>query len=145
MGFHGPEIFIVLLEIFIVLLEIFWLAAFIHCIVNKWLRRGEKGAWILVLLFVNWLGALSYFIYWYGFAKQKRSQIVLPVQPRSAPYQQNDVPSEQNYSPYEQGYQPARTQDVSQVQPFIAEREEPEEIMSPLYEQPQVMYPEDPR
>jgi hypothetical protein len=138
MGFHWPTLFLMLITVF-------WLAAFIHCIVNKWLRGGEKVAWILFILFANWIGALSYFIYWYGFAKQKRSQVVFPVQSSYIPYQQNDAPSEQNYSPYEQGYQPARTQAASPVQPFIAEREEQEEMMSPLYEQPQVMYPEDPR
>jgi hypothetical protein len=137
-GFHGPDIIILLIIVF-------WLAAFIHCIVNKWLRGGEKVAWILVLLFVNWIGALSYFIYWYGFAKQKRSQVALPVQLSDVPSQQLDASSEQNYSPYEQGYQPIRTQTTSQGKPFIAESGEQEEMMSPLYEQSQIMYPEDPR
>jgi hypothetical protein len=67
------------------------------------------------------------------------------MQPNYVPYQQNDAPSEQNYSLYEQGYQPVRTQATSQVEPFIAERGEQEEMISPSYEQPQVMYPEDPR
>jgi hypothetical protein len=138
MGFHGPEIIILLITVF-------WFAAFIHCIVNKALRGSEKVAWILFILFVNWIGALSYLIYWYGFAKQKRSQIVLPMQPNYVPYQQNDASSEQNYSLYEQGYQSVRTQATSQVEPFIAERGEQEEMISPSYEQPQVMYPEDPR
>jgi hypothetical protein len=62
MGFHGPEIIILLITVF-------WFAAFIHCIVNKALRGSEKVAWILFILFVNWIGALSYLIYWYGFAK----------------------------------------------------------------------------
>ena len=137
-GFHW-------LDIVLLVITVFWLAAFIHCIVNKWLRGGEKVAWILFMLFGTWIGALSYCIYWYGFAKQKRSQVVLPVQSSYVPYQQNDAPSEQNYFPYEQGYQPVRTQATSQVKPFIAERGEQEESISPLYEQPQVMYPEDPR
>jgi hypothetical protein len=138
MGLHLPEIIILLINVL-------WLAAFIDCIVNKWLRRGEKVAWILFLLFANWIGALSYIIYWFGFAKQKRSQVVLPVQSSYVPYQQHDAPSEQNYSPYKQGYQPVRTQATSPVKPFIAERGEQEETMPPFYQQSEVMYPEDPR
>lgn len=137
-GFHW-------LDIIILLIIVIWLPAFIHCIANKWLREGEKVAWILIILFFNWIGALSYFIYWYAFAKQKRSQAMLPVQSGEVSSQQHDAPSEQNYSPYKQGYQPIRTQITSQGKPFIVENEEQEEIISPLHEQSQVMYPEDPR
>ena len=139
MGFHWPEIIILLITVF-------WLAAFVHCIVNKWLRGGEKVAWVLILLFTSWIGVLSYFIYWYGFAKRKYSQVVDLVQSSTRPYPQNDAPSKQNYSPYERGYQPIRTRATSSVKPFIAEKSgEQEEMTPPLYEQPQVMYPEDPR
>ncbi len=135
--FHGPEIFILPITFL-------WIAAFIHCIFNKRLRGNEKVAWILFFIFVNWIGALSYFVYWYGFAKLKRSQVVPPMQSSYIPYQQMYTPPEQSYSPYEQGYQPVRTPNPFQASHFFAEREEREEIMSPLYEQPQVMYPEEP-
>jgi hypothetical protein len=136
-GFHaGPEILLSLTTVF-------WIATLIHCIINK--RGGAKVGWILFIIFTNWIGALAYWIFGYGFAKQKRSQVVLPVQQSYVPYQPDYAPSEPSYSPYEQGYQPVRTQDAPQITPFMADGEEQEEVISPLYEQPQVMYPEDPR
>lgn len=138
MGFHWPELLLLLITVF-------WLVAFIHCIVNQWLRQGEKVAWILFLTFGNWIGALSYFVYWYGFAKQKRSQVVRPTPSSYILSQQNDAPSEQNSSSYAQGYQPIRTHITSQRKPFMAESEEQEEISPSFYEQPLLMYPEDPR
>jgi len=135
-GFHaGPEIFISLTTVF-------WVATLIHCIINK---RSAKVGWILLIIFTSWIGALLYWIFGYGFAKQKRGQVVPPVQQSYVPYQPDYAPSEPNYSSYEQGYQPIRMQDAPPITPFMAEREEQEEAMSPLYEQPQVMYPEDPR
>ena len=58
---------IVLLMIFAVLLPIalalfaFWIWMLISAVQNKGLSEGEKIAWVLVIVFVHWLGALLYF------------------------------------------------------------------------------------
>ena len=58
---------IVLLLIFAVLLPIalalfaFWIWMLISAVQNKGLTEGEKIAWVLVIVFVHWLGALLYF------------------------------------------------------------------------------------
>ena len=39
----------------------FWLWMLIHAITNKGLSDGEKIAWVLVIIFLNLLGALLYF------------------------------------------------------------------------------------
>jgi hypothetical protein len=58
---------IVLLMIFAVLLPIalalfaFWIWMLISAVQNKGLSEGEKIAWVLVIVFIHWLGALLYF------------------------------------------------------------------------------------
>lgn len=139
MGFHW-------LNIIFLLLLVCWLVAFIHCIVNKGLRVGEKVAWIFALLFASWIGVPGYFVYWYGFARrrQKQKQMALPMRPSDVPSQQPGASSELICSPYEQGYrQPFRMQSTSQDKPFVVEDGEQEEV-PPLYEQSLVMYPEHP-
>jgi len=39
----------------------FWIWMLIHAIQNKGLSEGEKIAWVIVLVFVHFLGALLYF------------------------------------------------------------------------------------
>jgi hypothetical protein len=39
----------------------FWLWMLIHSINNKGLNDGERIAWVIVLVFVHFLGALLYF------------------------------------------------------------------------------------
>ena len=57
----------VLLLIFAVVLPIalalfaFWIWMLISAVQNKGLGEGEKIAWVLVIVFVHWLGALLYF------------------------------------------------------------------------------------
>jgi ABC-type uncharacterized transport system fused permease/ATPase subunit len=40
----------------------FWLWMLIHAVTNKALSDGEKIAWVLVILFLPFLGSLIYFI-----------------------------------------------------------------------------------
>ncbi len=39
----------------------FWLWMLIHALTNTGLSGSEKVAWVLVILFVNWVGAVIYF------------------------------------------------------------------------------------
>jgi hypothetical protein len=39
----------------------FWIWMLISAVQNKGLTEGEKIAWVLVIVFVHWLGALLYF------------------------------------------------------------------------------------
>ncbi len=41
---------------------VFWIWMLIHAIQNKGLSDGEKIAWVLVILFLHFLGALIYFL-----------------------------------------------------------------------------------
>jgi hypothetical protein len=40
---------------------VFWIWMLIHAISNRGLSDGEKVAWVLVILFLHFLGALIYF------------------------------------------------------------------------------------
>ncbi len=40
---------------------VFWVWMLVHAITNKGLGDGEKIAWVLAILFTQWLGALLYF------------------------------------------------------------------------------------
>jgi Phospholipase_D-nuclease N-terminal len=40
----------------------FWIWMLISAIQNKGLTEGEKIAWVLVIVFLHWLGALIYFL-----------------------------------------------------------------------------------
>ncbi len=46
----------------IVAMFAFWIWMLISAIQNKGLTEGEKVAWVLVMLFTHWLGALIYFL-----------------------------------------------------------------------------------
>ncbi len=43
------------------LTSIFWIWMLIHAITNRGLSGGEKVAWVLVILFLHFLGAAIYF------------------------------------------------------------------------------------
>ena len=43
------------------LLFVFWVWMLIHAVTNKGISGGEKVAWVLVVLFLNLLGAIIYF------------------------------------------------------------------------------------
>ena len=58
--------FIGLLSAFLVaplvlLASVFWIWMLVHAITNRSLGDGEKIAWVLVILFLHFLGALIYF------------------------------------------------------------------------------------
>jgi len=43
------------------LATIFWIWMLIHALTNKGIRGGEKVAWVLVIIFVPWIGSIIYF------------------------------------------------------------------------------------
>ena len=45
----------------VLLASVFWIWMLIHAITNRGLGDGEKIAWVLVILFLHFLGALIYF------------------------------------------------------------------------------------
>lgn len=45
-----------------VTLVVFWIWMIVDCIKRKFNEDLEKIVWILIMLFANWLGALTYFI-----------------------------------------------------------------------------------
>jgi len=47
----------------------FWIWMLISAIQNPGLSEGEKVAWVLVVIFLHWLGALVY--YFVGHPKRK--------------------------------------------------------------------------
>ena len=54
-------LFALLLVPFTLLTCVFWIWMLIHAITNKGLGDGEKVAWVLVVLFLHFIGALIYF------------------------------------------------------------------------------------
>jgi len=52
----------------------FWIWMLISAIQNKGLGEGEKIAWVLVIVFLHWLGALLYFFV--GHPKRKTPLVV---------------------------------------------------------------------
>jgi hypothetical protein len=46
----------------VLLAFVFWLWMLVHAITNRGVGEGEKIAWVLVILFLHFLGALIYFI-----------------------------------------------------------------------------------
>ena len=62
----GGEIIVILFLLFFALpivlaMFAFWIWMLVSAIQNKGLTEGEKVAWVLVVLFLHWLGALVYF------------------------------------------------------------------------------------
>jgi len=60
------EIIFMLFGLFIVLPIVlalfgFWIWMLVSAIQNPGLSEGEKVAWVLVVIFLHWLGALVYF------------------------------------------------------------------------------------
>ena len=60
------EIIFMLFGLFVVLpivlaLFAFWIWMLVSAIQNPGLSEGEKVAWVLVVIFLHWLGALVYF------------------------------------------------------------------------------------
>ncbi len=69
----GPDIFIIFL---ILLMIVPVLCAAVHCANNPALNTGQRITWILIILMVNFLGAILYFL-----AAPKRFKTVPPPSP----------------------------------------------------------------
>jgi hypothetical protein len=62
----GGEIIILMLALLVFLpvalaLMAFWIWMLVSAVQNQGLSEGEKIAWVLVIVFVHWLGALLYY------------------------------------------------------------------------------------
>ncbi len=62
----GFEIIFFLLALLVVVplvlaLFVFWIWMLVSAVQNQGLSEGEKIAWVLVIVFTHWLGALLYF------------------------------------------------------------------------------------
>jgi len=61
----GGAIFVLMLLAVLIpialVLCVFWIWMLISAVQNQGLTEGEKIAWVLVIVFVHWLGALLYF------------------------------------------------------------------------------------
>jgi Phospholipase_D-nuclease N-terminal len=55
-------LFMLLLAPLVLLAFVFWIWMLIHALTNRGLSDGEKVAWVLVVLFLHFLGALIYFV-----------------------------------------------------------------------------------
>ena len=64
-GDIGGMMFVVVLLAVIIPIALalfaFWIWMLISAVQNKGLSEGEKIAWVLVIVFIHWLGALLYF------------------------------------------------------------------------------------
>lgn len=60
-GLTGGLVGLVFLAIAIVVF-IFWIMMLVDCIKNPGLSSNERIVWILVIVFLNWLGALIYML-----------------------------------------------------------------------------------
>ena len=65
MALGGGEIILIALMLFLVplalLCTVFWIWMLVHAITNKGLNDSEKIIWVLVIIFVHFIGALIYF------------------------------------------------------------------------------------
>lgn len=80
----GGALLILMLPIFMMLIflavEGFWLVSLIHCILNPNLKGNDRLVWILLTIFLNWIGAL---LYWFI------------GKPKSGPSKKNKAPTPQ--------------------------------------------------
>ena len=62
-GMIFAMMFLVLLLVGLVLaLTIFWILMIVDCATRKKLSDGERVAWILVLVFLHFIGAMVYYL-----------------------------------------------------------------------------------
>ena len=48
--------------LFVILAFVFWIMMLVDCIKNPGLSSNERIVWVLVIVFLNWLGALIYLL-----------------------------------------------------------------------------------
>jgi len=53
--------FMLIAGMFALMVFVFWIWMLIHAVTNKGLGDGEKIAWVLVIFFLHFIGALVYF------------------------------------------------------------------------------------
>jgi hypothetical protein len=56
-------LFVIMAACLGLLLMVFWIWMLIHAATSKGFSDGEKVAWVLVILFLHFLGALIYFFF----------------------------------------------------------------------------------
>lgn len=120
-GFHPPE----LMSMTVIAM---WVVGLVHCLLNGRLSRIHKVGWIIFIFVANWIGALAYLLYWFGFA-QRQHKHPLP---------------EQEYPSYTTGYQPVRTTSAKVLAADVTEPEKAVSASPSASEEMQIVYPEDP-
>ena len=53
--------FMLIAGMFALAVFVFWIWMLIHAVTNKGISDGEKIAWVLVIFFLHFIGALIYF------------------------------------------------------------------------------------
>jgi hypothetical protein len=63
-GGHFLLLMLMVLFVFPIVLAlfVFWIWMLVDAVQNKGLAEGEKIAWVLVIVFTHWLGALLYLL-----------------------------------------------------------------------------------
>ena len=79
--FGGIEIIFLMLMFLVALplalaLMAFWIWMLVSAVQNQGLTEGEKIAWVLVIVFLHWLGAIIY----YFVGHPKRNTPLIPAQ-----------------------------------------------------------------
>ncbi len=54
--------FVGVLAVFAILFIIFWIWMIVDCAKRKFKNSAEKVIWILVIVFLHWIGSVVYFI-----------------------------------------------------------------------------------
>lgn len=150
--FHHFHMFVP--SLFGLVAMIFWIWMLVDCARNPRLRGGAKVVWLLVVFFLNWLGALIYFFagrarnqttfihsrsQWYGhqpYQQPNQQPIYYQPTPPQTDYQPSSPPTNEAYRGYQEGYGVVPAQYQQQA----------EEISNwHHYEEPQSSYPQLPQ
>ena len=62
LGLIGTVIALLIIGGLVLAAFVFWIWMLVHAVTNKGLGDGEKIAWVLVILFTHFIGALIYFL-----------------------------------------------------------------------------------
>jgi Phospholipase_D-nuclease N-terminal len=131
---------------FALIAMIFWVWMIVDCVRNSRLQGGVKVAWLLVIIFANWVGALIYFFagrmrnqaprsQWYGRPNQQSNQPPVYYQPNQ-PQTYYQPPTSEPYREYQQGYG---------VAPIERKQQASDATSWQQYEEPQSLYPQIPQ
>lgn len=149
--FHGFMLFGALVPSLLgLIIMIFWIWMLVDCVRNPRLSGGAKIAWLLVVFFLSWVGALIYFFL--GRMRNRATFIHSRSQSYARPYQQPDRPPLYNQPSQPIYYQPTPSpanetyrayQEGYEVVP--AQRQAEETANWQHYEEPQSSYPQLPQ